>query len=69
MGNATNGEGFFLPDKANLTRQYSVYCKKNCRSMAEKDPPFGHVGIFQTRPSISAAEMAMNGTLAIIPNR
>ena len=33
-----------------LTRQYFVYCEENQRSMAEKEPPFGHIDIFQTWP-------------------
>ena len=27
-----------------------MYCKENWQCMAEKDPPFGHVDIFQTSP-------------------
>ena len=34
-----------------MTTQYFVYCKANQRRMAEKGPPFGHIDIFQTRPS------------------
>ena len=33
-----------------MTRQYFVYCKENQRSMAEKEPPLGHIDIFQTWP-------------------
>ena len=45
------GRRIFSSGKANFTQEYFVYCKENCRSMAEKDPSFGHVGIFQTRPN------------------
>ena len=40
----------FFARQGDLTRQYFVYCKENQRSMAEKDPPFGYIDIFQTRP-------------------
>ena len=37
MGNVTDRDGFF--------RQASPIC----RGMAEKDPPFGHIGIFSNK--------------------
>ena len=44
----------FFARQGDLTQQYFVYCKENQRSMAEKDPPFGHVDIFQTWPRSTA---------------
>ena len=52
IGNVPDGEGFFAR-QGDLTRQYFVYCKENQRSMAEKDPPFGYIDIFQTWPKPS----------------
>ena len=49
IGNVPDGEGFFAR-QGDLTRQYFVYCKENQRSMAEKEPPLGHIDIFQTWP-------------------
>ena len=43
----------FFARQGDLTRKYFVYFKSNQRHMAEKDPPFGHVGNFQTSPSRS----------------
>ena len=40
----------FFARQGDLTQQYFVYCKENQRSMAEKDPLFGLVDIFQTGP-------------------
>ena len=31
----------------NLTQEYWMYFKGNWQSMAEKEPPFGHVDIFK----------------------
>ncbi|MCI9156290.1 MAG: hypothetical protein HFF44_05015 [Lawsonibacter sp.] len=39
-----------MPDEANLTQEYWMYFKENWQSMAEKEPTFGHVDIFQTSP-------------------
>ena len=55
IGNVPDGEGFFAR-QGDLTRQYFVYCKENQRSMAEKDPPFGHINIFRTWPSTGSEE-------------
>ena len=41
----------FFARQGDLTRKYFVYFKSNQRHMAEKDPPFGHVGNFQTSPN------------------
>lgn len=30
-----------------------MYFKENWQSMAEKEPPFGHVDIFQTSPKLA----------------
>ena len=45
----------FFARQGDLTRQYFVYCKENQRSMAEKEPPFGYIDIFQTWPKPSWA--------------
>ena len=49
IGNVPDGEGFFAR-QGDLKRQYFVYCKENQRSMAKKEPPLGHIDIFQTWP-------------------
>lgn len=49
IGTMPRDENFFAR-QGDLTPQYFVYCKENQRRMAEKDPPFGHIDIFQTRP-------------------
>ena len=40
----------FFARQGDLTQQYFVYCKENQRRMAEKDPLFGPVDIFQQGP-------------------
>ena len=42
----------FFARQGDLTPQYFVYCEEKQRRMAEIDPPFGHVDIVQSRPSI-----------------
>ncbi len=42
----------FFVRQGDLTQQYFVYCKENQHSMAERDPPFGYIDIFQTRPRL-----------------
>ena len=54
IGTVSNGKEFFARE-GDLTRQYFVYCKENQRSMAEKEPPFGHIDFFQTWPKAAAA--------------
>src|SRR5699024_1826661 len=43
----------FFARQGDLTQQYFVYCKENQRSMAEKDPLFGLVDIFQTGTKVT----------------
>ena len=33
-----------------------MYSKENWKSMAEKEPPFGRVNIFQTSPTVETAK-------------
>ncbi len=40
----------FFARQGDLTQQSFVDCKENQRSMAEKDPPFGYIDMFQTWP-------------------
>ena len=42
----------FFARQGDLMRKYFVYFKSNQRHMAEKDLSFGHVGNFQTSPSL-----------------
>jgi hypothetical protein len=41
----------FSAGQGDLAQKYFVYFKAKQRGSAEKDPPFGYVGNFQTSPS------------------
>ena len=44
-----------------------MYFKENWQSMAEKEPAFGHVDIFQTSPNESEWSYLQNTVFFIIP--